>query len=77
MTTSTPKTKDMNAKLRNSQFRMVSLKLSTQWTIVPGRLHSKLCAWGVNVGPSNCSRSKQCESILKREKIKVTILREF
>ena len=47
MTTSTPKTKDLNEKSRNSQFRMVSLKLSTQWTIVPGRLHSKFCAWGV------------------------------
>ena len=47
MTTSTPKTKDLNEKSRNSQFRMVSLKLSTQWTIVPGRLNSKFCAWGV------------------------------
>ena len=47
MTTSTPKTKDINKKSKNSQFRMISLKLSTQWTIVPGRLHSKLCAWGV------------------------------
>ena len=42
MTTSTPKTKDPNEKSRNSQFRMVSLKLClagyTQ-SSVPGELN--------------------------------------